>query len=101
VFGYGDVWTWTAICADTKLIPSWLVANRSVDAAIVFINDLASRLKNRIQLTTDGHKAYLTAVLMVSIEKYLFKLTHYQKICQNTIALSSARTGFISKMIIV
>jgi IS1 family transposase len=62
VFGYGDVWTWTAIDADTKLIPSWLVANRSVDAAIVFINDLASRLKNRIQLTTDGHRAYLTAV---------------------------------------
>jgi IS1 family transposase len=62
VFGYGDVWTWTAIDADTKLIPSWLVASRSVEAAIVFINDLASRLKNRIQLTTDGHRAYLTAV---------------------------------------
>jgi len=62
VFGYGDVWTWTAIDADTKLIPSWLVANRSVDAAIVFMEDLAGRLKNRVQLTTDGHKAYLTAV---------------------------------------
>lgn len=62
VFGYGDVWTWTAIDADTKLVPSWLVANRSVESAIIFINDLASRLKNRIQLTTDGHRAYLTAV---------------------------------------
>ena len=61
-FGYGDVWTWTAICADTKLVPSWLVANRSVDAAMNFMDDLASRLKNRVQLTTDGHKAYLVAV---------------------------------------
>jgi len=61
-FGYGDVWTWTAICADTKLVPSWLVANRSVDAAKMFMEDLASRLKNRVQLTTDGHKAYLIAV---------------------------------------
>jgi IS1 family transposase len=61
-FGYGDVWTWTAICADTKLVPSWLVANRSVDSAMTFMEDLASRLKNRVQLTTDGHKAYLQAV---------------------------------------
>jgi len=60
-FGYGDVWTWTAIDADTKLVPSWLVANRSVDAAMTFMEDLASRLKNRVQLTTDGHKAYLQA----------------------------------------
>lgn len=62
IFGYGDVWTWTAIDADTKLIPSWLVANRSAAAAKIFLDDLASRLKNRVQLTTDGHKAYLQAV---------------------------------------
>jgi len=62
IFGYGDVWTWTAICADTKLVPSWLVANRSAEAAYIFLKDLASRLKDRIQLTTDGHRAYLTAV---------------------------------------
>jgi hypothetical protein len=62
VFGYGDVWTWTAICADTKLVPSWLVANRSATAANIFIEDLASRLRNRVQLTTDGHKVYLEAV---------------------------------------
>ena len=61
-FGYGDVWTWTAIDADTKLVPSWLVADRSGSAAIEFINDLAGRLKNKIQLTTDGHKVYLEAV---------------------------------------
>ena len=61
-FGYDDVWTWTAICADSKLIPSWLVGNRDGDTAYVFINDLASRLKHRVQLTTDGYKAYLEAV---------------------------------------
>jgi len=62
IFGFGDVWTWTAICADTKLVPSWLIANRSAEAAHIFMMDLASRLKNRVQLTTDGHRAYLTAV---------------------------------------
>jgi IS1 family transposase len=62
VFGYGDVWTWTAICADTKIVPSWLVANRSADAAKVFIDDLAGRLANRVQVTTDGHNAYVQAI---------------------------------------
>ena len=61
-FGYGDVWTWTAIDADTKLVPSWLVSDRTACAATEFIKDLAGRLSNRIQLTTDGHKAYLEAV---------------------------------------
>jgi IS1 family transposase len=58
----GDVWTWTAIDADTKLIPSWFVGGRDSDSAIIFMDDLASRLANRIQLTSDGHKAYLEAV---------------------------------------
>lgn len=62
VFGFGDVWTWTAICADTKLICSWMVGRRDGAAARMFIDDLAPRLKDRIQLTTDGHKAYLEAV---------------------------------------
>jgi IS1 family transposase len=61
-FGYGDVYTWTAIDADTKLIPSFLVGRRDAQYAQVFMLDLESRLKNRVQLTTDGHKAYLTAV---------------------------------------
>lgn len=61
-FGYGDVWTWAAICADTKLVPSWLVGDRSANTGYVFLNDLASRLKNRVQLTTDGHSVYLDAV---------------------------------------
>ena len=60
--GFGDVWTWTAIDADSKLIVSFLVGDRSTAYARKFIDDLASRLANRVQLTTDGHKAYLTAV---------------------------------------
>jgi IS1 family transposase len=58
----GDVWTWTAIDADTKLIPSWHVGGRDSDEAIIFMDDLASRLANRVQLTSDGHRAYLEAV---------------------------------------
>jgi IS1 family transposase len=61
-FGYGDVWTWTAIDADTKLVPAWYVGKRTARDAHEFIGDLAGRLANRVQLTTDGHKAYLTAV---------------------------------------
>lgn len=58
----GDVWTWTAIDADSKLIVSWYVGNRDADSAHDFMNDVASRLSNRVQLTTDGHHAYLEAV---------------------------------------
>lgn len=61
-WGYGDVWTWTALCSDCKLVPSWLVATRDGDAARAFMQDLAGRLANRIQLTTDGHRVYLDAV---------------------------------------
>lgn len=61
-WGYGDVWTWVAIDADTKLVPSWLVADRSGIAARQFVDDLAFRLTRRVQLTTDGHNAYLLAV---------------------------------------
>jgi IS1 family transposase len=58
----GDVWLWVATDADTKLVPSWYVGGRGSDAAIVLMDDLASRLARRVQLTTDGHKAYLEAV---------------------------------------
>lgn len=60
--GSGDVWTWTAIDADSKLILAWLVGDRDASAANAFIADLKPRLANRVQLTTDGHKAYLHAV---------------------------------------
>jgi IS1 family transposase len=58
----GDIWTWTALCADTKLIPSWYVGSRDAEAAQSFISDLALRLASRVQLTSDGHKPYLQAV---------------------------------------
>jgi IS1 family transposase len=61
-FGYGDVYTWTALCADTKLIVSYRADRRDDEAAYEFIHDLAGRLANRVQLTTDGHKAYIVAV---------------------------------------
>src|SRR3984885_6360049 len=61
--GYaGDVWTFTAIDADTKLVISWAVGRRDAGCASDFLQDVAGRLANRIQLTTDGHKMYLTAV---------------------------------------
>jgi IS1 family transposase len=60
--GIGSVWTWTAIDADTKLIPSWLVGSRDAGAGFEFMQDVASRLRGRVQLTTDGHKPYLSAV---------------------------------------
>ncbi len=60
--GAGDVWTWTAIDADSKMILSYKVGDRSAATAIEFMDDLCARLANRVQLTTDGHKAYLEAV---------------------------------------
>jgi IS1 family transposase len=60
--GWGDVWTWTALDADTKLIPCWYVGNRDAASAFHFMYDLAARMANRIQLTTDGLNLYLPAV---------------------------------------
>ena len=60
--GYGDVWTWVAIDADTKLVPSWLVGERTNRDAYVFLSDLKSRLKGRVQLTADGHQPYLSVI---------------------------------------
>ena len=62
-YGYGDVWTWTAIDRETKLVPSWLVGMRDIDDARVFIADLRSRLMTpRVQITTDGHAPYIAAI---------------------------------------
>lgn len=60
--GIGSVWTWVAIDADSKLITTWLVGQRDTTDARVFMDDLRSRLANRVQLTTDGHRPYLEAV---------------------------------------
>src|SRR5207244_701155 len=61
-FGYGDVWTFTAIDADTKLVPTWMVGERRIEDAIAFLKDLKERMRDRVQLTTDGLNIYLTAV---------------------------------------
>jgi len=61
-FGYGDIWTWVAMDADTKLVPSWLVGERDTPTAIDFMTDVRERIANRTQLTTDGLVCYLTAV---------------------------------------
>jgi len=61
-FGYGDIWTFTAIDADSKLVPLWLAGLRNAEYAKEFVNNLKGRLTNRVQITTDGHKTYLWAI---------------------------------------
>jgi IS1 family transposase len=61
-FGFGDVWTWTGIDADSKLVISYLLGNRGAGAAHAFMQDMASRISTKIQLTTDGHRVYADAV---------------------------------------
>ena len=58
----GSIWTWTSVCADTRLMPAWAVGDRSFATAVPFMRDLASRLRHRVQLTTDGHQPYIEAV---------------------------------------
>ena len=62
VDGAGDIWTWTSLCADTKLICNWLVGSRDASCASALMEDLKGRLKHRVQISSDGHKAYLEAV---------------------------------------
>jgi IS1 family transposase len=58
----GDVWTWVAIDADSKLVPSWRIGDRTSETGLAFVDDLAKRLANRVQITSDGHRAYLQAI---------------------------------------
>jgi len=57
-----NIWTFTALDAESKLVPTWLLGNRDLSTATIFMKDIAARLKNRVRLTTDGHKMYLEAV---------------------------------------
>ncbi len=61
-FGYGNVWTWVALCSDSKLVPSWLVGSRDAIDAKIFMTDVAGRMSHKVQLTTDGLSAYIDAV---------------------------------------
>src|SRR6185436_13464351 len=85
-FGYGDVWTWVAIDADTKLVPSWLVGKRDTHCAIEFVNDLASRLSHRVQITSDGHKPYLEAIEYAfgADVDYAMLIKHYGAVQEET-----------------
>lgn len=58
----GDIWLWVAVDADTKLVPSWMLGQRDLRTGVAFVSDLASRLANRVQITTDGHRPYLEAI---------------------------------------
>jgi len=62
VSGAGDVWLWVAIDAQTKLVPCWRLGDRNAGTAFAFVHDLKARLKNRVQITSDGHRVYLTAI---------------------------------------
>lgn len=76
--GAGDVWTWTGIDADSKLIVSWYAGDRHHGAGIRFMNDLRERLATRVQLTTDGHKAYLSAVKVLDFDAdYAMLIKHF------------------------
>ena len=75
-FGYGDVWTWVAIDSDTKLVPTWLVGERTLVDAYTFINDLGARLKGHFQLTTDGLNLYLNTVDAVLGERVDYAILH-------------------------
>lgn len=100
--GYGDVWTWVAIDADTKLVPCYLVGERSFLDAYVFIDDLAGRLANRVQLTTDGLRAYLTAVDGVFGSDIDYAMLHkvYRKDRSTEATYSPAACIGIEKMIL-
>jgi len=75
-YGYGDVWTWVAIDSDTKLVPSWLVGERTLADAYAFIRDLSDRLKGRFQLTTDGLNLYLNTIDAVLGERVDYAILH-------------------------
>lgn len=99
-FGYGDVWTFVAIDADSKLIVSWLVGERQIEYAQGFINDIKERIVNRIQLTADGHRVYLDTIenaFHADID-YAILVKHYGSTIGNEkdIRYSSARARKIS-----
>lgn len=101
----GDVWTWVAIDVDTKLVPSWLVGERSGETARMFVADLAARLAGRVQITTDGHKAYLEAidaafgidVDYAVLEKMYASPVEGQKRCSPPVCFGAKRNGIVGR----
>ena len=91
--GYGDVWTWTAIDQDSRLIISWLVGTREAEDALAFTMDLRSRLAHRVQITTDGHLGYLSAIERAfgSDVDYAMLIKQYGKDTAESVEVSQAR----------
>lgn len=90
--GAGDAWTWTALCADTKLLISTLVGGRDTEYALHFVDDLRGRLAERVQITSDGHRAYLQAMDTVFGEDadYAMLVKHYGSSPQSEVRYSPA-----------
>ena len=94
----GDVWTWVARNADTKLVPSLLVGGRDAGYGTEFLQDLASRLMSRVQLASDGHKVYFDAVedafgsemRAASLKRAIFLLRWYLGVRETSLAKTSA-----------
>jgi len=71
--GAGDVWLWVAVDAEAKLVPCWRLGDRNAGTALEFVHDLASRLRSRVQVTSDGHKVYLEAMESASAPKWTMR----------------------------
>lgn len=80
----GDAWLWVAIDADSKLVPSWKIGQRDAITATEFIADLESRLASRVQLTSDGHKVYLNAVIDAFADQIDYAILHKIYGAENT-----------------
>ena len=71
-----DVWTWVAIDADTKLVPSWRIGDRTSETGLAFVDDLAKRLANRVQITSDGDRAYRSYLDPEAHERVAVRVSH-------------------------
>jgi IS1 family transposase len=85
----GDVWTWVAICNDSKLIPSWWIGDRSYDSGLPFMQDLASRVAHPIELTSDGLDAYIDAFEDGMVEHLILKRKYPRA--------TTARTSYVER----
>jgi IS1 family transposase len=95
--GAGDVWTWVAIDPDTKLIPAWYIGDRTAESAYPFMRSVQKRLRNRVKLSTDGHRAYLIAV-QAALQREVFGQNQFSAdaglMCVPGTAASEERRGW-------